>query len=126
MQRSIIARIARASGIIVAIVLAASLALPNGAALAQSGGSKLSKHDRELIALARVRGESKVTLLFAAKTGATGSLSSGLTGLGGTIGFSETDIGYVRASVPIDKAEQAAALSSVQARGQRDHTDRGS
>jgi subtilisin family serine protease len=115
MHRGILARIARASGTVVAIALAASISLPSGPALAQSGGSKLSKHDRELIALARVNGESNVTLLIAAKSGAAGSLSSGVTALGGSIGFSETDIGYVRASVPLDKAEQVASLSSVQA-----------
>ncbi|MBC8078105.1 MAG: S8 family serine peptidase, partial [Chloroflexales bacterium] len=115
MYRGILARIARASGTVVAIALAASLSLPSTAAQAQSGGSKLSKHDRELIALARVNGESHVTLLIAAKNGAAGSLSSGVTALGGTIGFSEADIGYVRASVPLDTAEQVAALSSVQA-----------
>ena len=115
MHRGIFARITQASGLIAAVAMAAALALPGGAALAQAGTSKFSKHDRELIALARVNGASTVTLLMAAKNGQAGTLASSVAALGGKIAFTETDIGYVRAAVALDKADQVAALSSLQA-----------
>src|SRR5262249_34380092 len=37
----------------------------------------------------------------------------GLTGLGATIGYQDSQLGYVRASVPVDKVEAAAALPGV-------------
>lgn len=108
-------QLSRLLGVIIPLTLTlAFLGQPAGA-IAASSGSKLSKHDRELIAQARVNGDPNITLLIATTDGATASVSSGLANLGGSIGFSETEMGYVRASVPIDKAEQAAGLSGVQA-----------
>ena len=45
----------------------------------------------------------------------TGLWSTGLAGLGGKVQYREDDIDYIRATVPADKVEAAAALKGVQA-----------
>lgn len=77
--------------------------------------NKLSKHDRELLATARANGESKVTLLIAAKPGANRTVVSGLIGLGGKIAKRDDDVSYIRAIVPINQVEAAARLSGIEA-----------
>ncbi|MBV9790501.1 MAG: S8 family serine peptidase [Chloroflexi bacterium] len=93
-----------------------SLILPAGAAPAQQvKKDELSKHDRALIDQARAEGKSSVTVLIAAETGAEATVASGIQSLGGSVEVSDIDISYVRAEVPIDKAEAAVQLSGVQA-----------
>ena len=87
-----------------------------GPAFAQSGSNKgLSKHDRELLAEAIANGQSTVTLVIAAQRGSNRRVVQGIQSLGGTVRFRDDDVDYIRAIVPIDKAEAAAALSGVQA-----------
>src|SRR5687767_3276909 len=87
-----------------------------GPVFAQSGhGGGLSKHDRQLLAEAIANGESTVTLLIAAQRGANRRVAQGIASLGGTVRFREDDIDYIRAIVPVDKVDDAAALSGVQA-----------
>ena len=100
---------------LVAVVVVLSFALSAGAAQAANGGSKLSKHDRELLAEAIAQGKSTVTVLIAAKPGANKTVASGIASLGGTVRFRDDDVGYIRAVVPIGKVEAAAGLSGVQA-----------
>src|SRR5215216_6231377 len=95
--------------------LVLSFALSTGAAQAASGGSKLSKHNRELLAEAVAQGKSTVTVLIAAKPGANKSVASGIASLGGTVRYRDDDVSYIRATVPTGKVEAAAALSGVQA-----------
>jgi hypothetical protein len=88
--------------------------LSTGAAQAANGGSKLSKHDRELLAEAVAQGKPTVTILIAAKPGANRSVASGIASLGGTVRYRDDDVGYIRAVVPTGKVEAAAGLSGVQ------------
>ncbi len=99
-----------------ALIAAGSTALPAAAAAgpaAPAGKSQLGKHDRELLATARVNGEQRVTLLIAAAPGKNSTVASGLQSLGATVVKRDDDVSYLRASVPITKAEQAANLANV-------------
>jgi subtilisin family serine protease len=93
----------------------------NPAAVAQTekGGARtaqsLSKHDRDLLAEARANGESTVTMLIASRPGANNTVVSGLTRLGGSVRVNDGDVSYIRATVPVDKAEAAARLNGVEA-----------
>src|SRR6266545_4571078 len=102
---------------LVAVVLVLSFALSAGAAQAANGGSKLSKHDRELLAEAIAQGKSTVTVLIAAKPGANKTVASGIASLGGTVRYRDDDVSYIRAIVPTGKVETAAGLSGVQSLG---------
>jgi subtilisin family serine protease len=84
------------------------------ASAAGPAGSALSKHDRELLAEARVNGESTVTLLVAAGTGKNAKAASAITALGGKVGYREDSIDYLRVSIAIGKVEAVASLPSVQ------------
>ena len=105
-------------GFLLAFVLSAMLPMAAFAGPPKSGtpgASALSKHDRELIATARVNGQTSVTLLVAAKRGKNSAAASDIQSLGGTIGFREDSIDYLRVKIGIDKVESLAKLSSVQA-----------
>ena len=97
--------------LVLAIMLSAT-----GPVFAQAeNDAGLSKHDRELLAEAIANGESTVTLLIAAQRGANRQVAQGIEALGGTVRFREDDVDYIRAIVPVDRADDAAALSGVQA-----------
>jgi len=98
------------------VLMSAMLFSAVGPAFAQSGSNKgLSKHDRELLAEAIANGQSTVTLVIAAQRGSNKGVVQGIQSLGGTVRFRDDDVDYIRAIVPIDKAEAAATLSGVQA-----------
>lgn len=102
--------------VVLAAMLVVSLMLPALMVSAQGGGtSKLSKHDRALLAQAIVNGESTVTLLIASTPGANKKVATGIEGLGGTVRYREDTINYISAVVPTDKVEAASALNGVQA-----------
>ncbi|WP_033439709.1 S8 family serine peptidase [Saccharothrix sp. NRRL B-16314] len=93
-----------------------------GSAVAQEAPSapapadkQLDKQDRERVAEAAKAGQSNVTLLVAAEEGKLDSAANDLKGLGGVVETTERDVDYLKVSVPRDKAEQAAKLSSVHA-----------
>lgn len=108
-------RINRIVGSALALAVAVPVALGGTSAQAASGGGKLSKHDRELVAAARVEGKKTITVLIAAKSGSNKTVASGIASLGGSIRFRDDDISYIRAIVPIDKVDTAAKLNGVQA-----------
>jgi hypothetical protein len=91
-----------------------SLSLSAGAA-GDGSGKKLSKRDHAAIADARARGQQQIGLMIAAKPGANALVASGINALGGTIRYQDDSVDYLRALVPIDKADQAAGLDGVQA-----------
>ncbi|MGH3864408.1 MAG: S8 family serine peptidase, partial [Actinokineospora sp.] len=76
-------------------------------------GPGLSRHDRQLLAEARADGKAAVTMLIATNLGASDDVSKRVAGLGGRVDYHDQALGYVRASVPIDRAEQAAKVSGV-------------
>lgn len=97
-----------------ALIVALMLPLSVFAGRGGNGGSGLSKHDRELLIAARTQGAPTVTLLIASQPGKNKTVVSGLTGLGGVIGYRDDLLGYIRATVPTDKVEAAAQLNGVQ------------
>ena len=83
-------------------------------AIGANGDDKgLSKHDRALLAEARAEGKSSVIVLVAAKGGAANEAIRQLEGLGATIQYRDAALGYIRASIAIDKVSEAARLSAV-------------
>ena len=100
----------------VALLAAAMLAtalLPQAAAGADPK-STLSKDDRALLARAEATGSETTTVLIAAQRGANKTVANGIAALGGTVQYREDQIDYIRAAVPTDKVEDAAALKGVQ------------
>ncbi len=101
---------------LVLLLLLSLVATPRVASAAPTAaGGGLSKHDRELLAEARAKGDDTVTLLIAARPGANKTVASGIASLGGSVAHRDDDISYIRADVPADKAEAAARLNGVQA-----------
>jgi len=87
-----------------------------GAPSAKAGTAKQSqigKHDRELLATAVANGKSTVTLLIAAAPGQNSTVISGLQALGATVSKADSDISYIRATVPTGKVEAAANLAGI-------------
>ena len=98
--------------LVVLITMLASV-LPVSAQSGRGGGG-LSKHDRALLADARAKGDATVTLIIASYPGAVNQVINGIEGLGGYAGYSDSDLGYVRATVPTDQVEAAAQLEGVE------------
>ena len=97
------------TGLVAGLLPAATtIAAPSG------GTSTVSKHDRELIATARVNGQSTVTLLVKAQAGKNATAAGAIGALGGKIAYREDSIDYLRVVVGIDKVDAVAKLSSVQ------------
>ena len=96
-----------------AAVAAVAVAVP--AIGANGNGARLSKHERQLLAEARAEGKTSIIVLVAAKGGAANDAIRELEGLGATIQHRDAALGYIRASIAIDKVEQAAQLGSVEA-----------
>jgi subtilisin family serine protease len=76
-------------------------------------GDKLGQRDRETLTRARAAGKKTVTALMATARGAAPEVVQGLTRLGGTVGFRNDKLGYVRAIVPVNAVERAAKLSGM-------------
>ncbi len=95
------------------VVVAVAVAVP---AIGATGNDKgLSKHDRALLAEAKAEGKASVIVLVAAKGGAANDAIRELEGLGATIQYRDAALGYIRASLALDKVSQAAQLGSVEA-----------
>lgn len=73
----------------------------------------LFKDARGELASARAKGEREVTLVIAARTGATAKLARTITAMGGTIRYRDDDVDYLRARVPVDSVERIARDASV-------------
>src|SRR5713101_252607 len=103
-------RLARVISVVTISALIAAITL-SSAAFADSGRTKLSKEDRERLATATANGASTVTMLFATVEGSTGSVASALAALGATVRKQDPDVGYIRADVPTDMADDASKLA---------------
>jgi hypothetical protein len=95
------------------ILAAFGVSRPAGAGKSSDDG--LSKEDRKQLAIATANGQSSVTLLIAAKSGAAKQAVSGLQGLGAAIGYRDDALGYIRARVPTGNVDAVASLAGVQA-----------
>ena len=80
-----------------------------------AGGGGLSKHDRQLLAEARAAGKARVVVLIATNLGATSQVVTGVRNLGGTVGYRDAELGYIRASVPINAVGRVPNLAGVAA-----------
>lgn len=81
---------------------------------------KFGAHDAALLAEAKAAGDPQVTLLIATEPGAAEDVATELEGLSGAwVGYTQDEIGYVRATVTTDAAdaavERAQGLSAVHA-----------
>lgn len=83
-------------------------------AVKQGTGDKLSRHARELLEQARQNGEQTVILLIASFPGNNSAVAGAIQNLGGKVNYQESDIDYIRATVPTGAVEAVAALSGVQ------------
>ncbi|MEU6126363.1 S8 family serine peptidase [Streptomyces sp. NPDC047123] len=86
----------------------------------KSSDKKLGAADADLLADAKADGEKTVTMMVATAPGATERVADQLDGVkGGSVGRTDDKLGYVRATVPTDRADaaikSAAKLSSVHA-----------
>jgi subtilisin family serine protease len=99
------------------LTAAGAVLLLLAAATAPAGtpGGRLSKEERAAVAKARAEGKNTVILLFATQPGQAKTVVDGLAGLGATVGYRDDQLGYVRATVPLDNVDKAAALSGVAA-----------
>ncbi|MDQ3578860.1 MAG: serine protease, partial [Actinomycetota bacterium] len=98
---------------LIVAVLVPLLAAPANAA-PNSQGAGLDRHDRELLAQARANGETTIRLLIASRANKNSDVARGIEALGGRIEYRDDPLGYARAVVPIDRAEQAARVTGVQ------------
>ncbi|MEP6909432.1 MAG: S8 family serine peptidase [Actinomycetota bacterium] len=76
--------------------------------------SKFTKHDRALIAKQAARGVRTVSLLVATPRGRTKAVAKSIREIGGTVVYRNNKLGYIRALVPIRKADQASRLGGIQ------------
>ena len=99
----------------VAVLAAATMATGAVAAPAasKSGDTGLGKKDRELVATAVAQGKSTVTLIVSTASGANSRVEAAIKGLGGSIGYREDSIGYLRAVVPTGKAGSVSGIAGV-------------
>ena len=97
------------------VALAASLVfLFAGSALAaKPDASRLSLRAEAQLEKAKSEGKATVTVMIASQPGANAQVASGLAGLGAVVRYREESMSYIRARVPVDKVEAAAALPGV-------------
>ncbi|MEU8432277.1 S8 family serine peptidase [Streptomyces sp. NPDC029216] len=119
------ARVAAAAGLVAALcatgavpVFAATGDNPSSPAPAKSADQKLGSADAELLQEAKAKGDATVTVMVATAPGQTKQVADQLDAVqGASVGQTYDKLGYVRATLPTDKAEAAlkaaAKLDSV-------------
>ncbi|MER5776372.1 S8 family serine peptidase [Streptomyces sp. NPDC002039] len=121
-----VARVAAAAGLVAALcatgavpVFAATGATdPGSSAPVKSADQKLGSADAELLQEAKAKGDKNVTVMVATTPGETKQVAQQLDAVqGASVGRTYDKLGYVRATLPTDKAEAAlkaaGKLSSV-------------
>ncbi|MBB4892425.1 hypothetical protein FHS39_001436 [Streptomyces olivoverticillatus] len=122
-----VARIAVAAGLVAALTTAGAVpafahddpwTVAAGRGPAKSAPAKLGSQDAALLAKAKARGDSTVTMMIATAPGKTGQVEKKLEGIAGaSVGQAYDKLGYVRATVPTVQADtaidEAKKLSSV-------------
>ncbi|MBB5805767.1 outer membrane PBP1 activator LpoA protein [Saccharothrix ecbatanensis] len=74
---------------------------------------KLSPQGKDVLEQAKRSGVKTVVLTVATERDKTDQVAAGLRRLGGTVEATDTTIGYVRVSVPVDLAEQVTAIEGI-------------
>ena len=108
-------RFVGALGALIAVAMLTALGTMPAAAGGKGNGNKLSKHDRALLAEQRAEGESRTTLLVATNEGSAAAVAASLAALGGTIQYRDDLLGYIRVSLPLDKADAASKVDGITA-----------
>lgn len=124
-----VARIAAAASMVAALVAVGAVpafsdapaddpGASAGVKAAKSSSDKLGSADAELLAEAEAKGEKSVTVMVATAPGATEQVAGQLDAVSGSVvGKTYDQLGYVRATLPTDRAEAAlkaaVKLSSV-------------
>jgi subtilisin family serine protease len=105
----------RGFAVLAAIVVALGGSVGSAPRPAQAAGPDdgLSKHERQLVLEARLRNDATVTLLIASVKGEDQKVADEVAARGGTVEYRDAEVGYLRASVPVDRAEEIANLTSV-------------
>ncbi|MBB5960301.1 hypothetical protein FHS29_006924 [Saccharothrix tamanrassetensis] len=75
--------------------------------------AKLSPHGKEVLSRARQNGATSVVLVLSTEAAATDRAASALRDLGATVEATDSSIGYIRASVPLDDVPRVAAVEGV-------------
>jgi subtilisin family serine protease len=100
---------------LIALVSALALLLPSTVMANEPEARGLGVHDERLLAEALADGRSAVTVLIAAKGGAAEQAAQAVGAAGGTVGYRDDALGYVRALVPTASVRALASSASVQA-----------
>ena len=74
---------------------------------------KLGSHDRTLLARAQAEGEKRVTVMLATTKGSANAVAAQVKAAGGFTATVSDRYGYLSATVPTDKVDAVAKLSSV-------------
>ncbi len=95
--------------------IAASMAFlfATTAMAAKADASRLGVRAEAQLKKAQAEGQKTVTVMIASHPGANAQVASGLAGLGAVVRYREDSVSYIRARVPVDKVEAAAALPGV-------------
>ncbi len=72
------------------------------------------KDSRAELALARVRGDSTVSIVIAARPRGASTVARAITRLGGSIRYRADDVDYLRVRLPTDSAERVFDIAEVQ------------
>nr|WP_210769945.1 S8 family serine peptidase [Qaidamihabitans albus] len=76
---------------------------------------QLDQEDRTLLAEAENAGKREITLLVAAQRGRADAAAGELRSIGGDVESADTKLDYLKVTVPIEQAERAPKLRSVEA-----------
>ncbi|MET9696239.1 S8 family serine peptidase [Streptomyces sp. NPDC006529] len=121
-----VARVAAAAGLVAALAATGAVPVfaaggtvdPAASAAVKSADQKLGSADAELLQQAQAKGEKTVTVMVATAPGETKQVAQQLDAVqGASVGQTYDKLGYVRATLPTDKADAAlkaaAKLSAV-------------
>jgi hypothetical protein len=100
--------------VLVGCLLTAAAASGRTDSRAQAGPPKLGKHDQELLTRLEAEGRDRVTLLISAKEGQTEAATAALEQADALIQYRDNELGYLRASLPIERAEVVEQIDSIE------------
>ena len=98
------------------VFIVASLVVIGASAASTShqARSRFTKHDRAVITQQLARGVHTASLLTLAPRGRTAVVAKNIREIGGKIAYRDNKLGYIRARVPVRKADQASRLRGIQ------------
>ncbi len=97
--------------LVLTLLPATALAAPSG----NTGVSKLSKSDRQLLEQARQKGQTTVQLIISTEKGETQAAADQVRSAGGEVRYQKNNINYLRAKVSLDKVDAVSKLDKIAA-----------